>query len=605
MRNLSIRARIILLISVAVVFAALVGGGFYYELQQLKNYSITQTQECMLTGEKGKLQLVVHALAVELGEEIKALPQDKDALVDTVRKRTSHIRFEADKSGYIFIYEGTTVVSMPVKLENQGKDLGDLKDKNGVYLIKELRDVATKGGGFVEYVFEKPGDGIKPKLSYAELIPGTKFWIGTGVYIDNIDAEKAKVDAAISGMVRSASWTIILVVLGLLILGVLPLSLLIFRSIVLPLNAATKAAQDVAAGDLDVSLTVTGKDETSQLETALNTMVATLRTNIAEIKAKTQEAEAKTQAAEEATREANEAQAQAVSARQEGLLQAATRLEHVVERLSSASEEISGQAESIGRATEVQKGRITETATAMEEMNATVLEVAKNASQAAEGADKAKDRATSGSQVVGRSIKSMDELLILAQHLKGNMDALGQRATDISQVMNVINDIADQTNLLALNAAIEAARAGDAGRGFAVVADEVRKLAEKTMTATKEVGETIRGIQDVAKQNIQGMDEAGRAIAESTDLVRQSGQALEEIVHMSENTSMQVSSIATAAEEQSAASEEINESVEQINTIATETANSMQQTNVAIQDLAEQAENLRTLVADLKREGTS
>ena len=276
----------------------------------------------------------------------------------------------------------------------------------------------------------------------------------------------------------------------------------------------------------------------------------------------------------------------------------------MVERLSSASEEIAGQAENIGRATEIQKGRITETATAMEQMNATVLEVAKNASQAAEGADTAKNRASTGNQVVNRSITSMDELLTLSTHLKENMDVLGKQAEAIGQVMNVINDIADQTNLLALNAAIEAARAGDAGRGFAVVADEVRKLAEKTMTATKEVGETIRGIQSVASQNIQGMEDANRAIAESTDLVRQSGQALDEIVRMSENTALQVSSIATAAEEQSAASEEINEAVDQINSIATETADSMQQTTIAIHELAEQAENLRSLVADLKREGS-
>jgi len=605
MRNMTIRARIILLISIAVVFAALVGGGFYYQLQELRRYSIGQTQEVMLRGEKERLKLAVDSVALSIGESLKGLPPDKAIWVEQIRIITKPILFEEDKSGYFFVYEGTVNVSMPVKPENQGKDLGELVDKNGVYMIKALRDAAEAGGGFVSYVFDKPGKGLQPKLSYATLIPGTRMWIGTGVYIDNIDVDKAKIDGDISGMVRSASMTIVLVVLGLLIVGVLPLSLVIFRSIVLPLNAAAKAAQDVAAGDLGVSLAVTGKDETSHLETALNTMVATLRDNMAKIEAKTREAEDKARAAEEATVAANEAKAQAIRARQEGLLQAATRLEAVVERLSSASEEIAGQAENIGRATDVQKGRITETATAMEEMNATVLEVAKNATQAAEGADNAKTRATEGNQVVTRSVTAMDALLKLSAHLKDNMDTLGQRAQDISQIMNVINDIADQTNLLALNAAIEAARAGDAGRGFAVVADEVRKLAEKTMTATKEVGETIRGIQEVSSRNIQGMDEAGRAIAESTDLVRQSGQALEQILNMSENTALQVSSIATAAEEQSAASEEINQAVDQINAIATETANSMQQTTVAIHELAEQADKLRTLVADLKREGTS
>ncbi|MDP3427544.1 MAG: methyl-accepting chemotaxis protein, partial [Humidesulfovibrio sp.] len=513
---MTIRTRIVLLISIAVAFAALVGGGFYYKMQQLRQYSIDQTQGTMLEGVKEKLKLAVDSLAVATAEEIKGLPQDKEAIVAAVRKISGAIRFESDNSGYIFVYEGTTNVSMSVKPENQGKDLGELVDKNGVYMIKALRDAAAKGGGFVEYVFDKPGFGQQPKISYATLIPGTQMWIGTGVYIDNIDAEKAKIDAAISSMVHTASLTIAGVVLALLVLVVLPLSLVIFRSIVLPLNAASKAAQDVAGGNLCVDLEVRGKDEITVLETALCTMVSTLSTNLEEITAKTKEAEDKARAAELATIEANEAKAQAIRARSEGLLAAAGRLESVVERLSSASEEIAGQAENIGRATEVQKGRITETATAMEEMNATVLEVAKNASRAAEGADTAKKRASEGNQVVTRSVAAMDALLKLSADLKDNMDTLGQRAQDISQVMNVINDIADQTNLLALNAAIEAARAGDAGRGFAVVADEVRKLAEKTMGATKEVGENIRAIQESSHKNIGSMDKVALAIGEAT-----------------------------------------------------------------------------------------
>ncbi len=605
MRNITIRARIILLIAISIVFSSLVGGAFLYQMLQIKAFAIEQTQDEMLAGQKERLQLSVHALALALGEGIKGLPKDKAIWADYVRGQVKDTIYEADKSGYFFVYEGTVNVAFPVKPESQGKDLGELKDKNGVFLIRELEAAAKKGGGFVNYVFPKPGKGDQPKLSYSEMIPGTSYWIGTGVYIDNIDEKKAAISAEIGNMVKRASLIIGGVVAGLFLLLVLPLSVMIFKSIIQPLNAAAKAADDVAGGDLNVTLAVTGRDETSHLEKALNTMVATLRTNMEQIGAKTREAEDKARAAEEATRAAEDARAQALRARSEGLLAAAQKLETVVERLSSASEEISGQAQNIDRATITQKERITETATAMEEMNATVLEVAKNATQAAEGADTAKSRATTGNQVVGRSIKSMDELLLLANRLKENMDALGKRAQDISQVMNVINDIADQTNLLALNAAIEAARAGDAGRGFAVVADEVRKLAEKTMTATKEVGETIRGIQDVSQQNIQGMDEAGRAIAESTDLVRQSGQALDEIVRMSEATALQVSSIATAAEEQSAASEEINQAVEQINAIATENAHSMQETTIAIRELAEQAEQLRNLVADLKREGSA
>jgi len=604
MRNFTIRIRIALLICIAVAFAAIVGGSFYYEIITVREYASTQTQDVMLTGEKNKLQLSVHALAQSLGEVLRELP-DEAARKTAITRLTAPVRFEEDNSGYFFAYEGTTVITVPIKPELTGKDFSGVKDKNGVAYVAELAKAAEKGGGFVEYVYDKPGKGIQPKLSYSETIPGTKYWVGTGVYIDNIAEKRATIDTAISGMVRGAVLLIVVVVLALLAAVVLPLSIGIFRSIVRPLSQATQAAQDVAAGKLDVRLPEAGRDEITLLEASLNTMVDTLRKNMAEITAKTREAEDKATAAEEATRQADAARAEAVHARQEGLLTAANRLETVVERLSSASEEISGQAQTIGHATDVQKERITETATAMEEMNATVLEVAKNAGQAAEGAETARHHAMEGHEVVSRSVAAMDALLSLSNELKGNMDVLGRRAQDISQIMNVINDIADQTNLLALNAAIEAARAGDAGRGFAVVADEVRKLAEKTMNATKEVGDTVHAVQEVSQQNMQGMDKAAQAIAESTELVRQSGKALAEILRMSESTALQVQSIATAAEEQSAASEEINQAVDQINDIASETAQGMQQTSEAIRDMAEQAEKLRVLVADLKREGGS
>ncbi len=603
MRSITIKARIILLICIAVLFPVLVGGAFLHQLEALKDLASGETQQAMLEGQREKLKIGVHSLALSLAESVKAMPPDKKIWAEAIRAQVKPIVFEEDKSGYFFVYEGTIVVTVPPKPEITGKDLAGAKDKNGVAFVQELAKAAKGGGGFVNYVFDKPGKGLVPKLAYAETIPGTDYWIGTGVYIDNIDDKKAEIDATIGGMVRRSGMLIGGVTGALFLVLVLPLSLMIFRSITRPLAAATNAADAVAKGDLGVSLDVRGRDEISHLETALNTMVATLRQNMEQIGIKTREAEDKAAAAQRAAAEADEAKGAALRARSEGLLAAAQRLEAVVERLSSASEEISGQAQHIDRATETQKERITETATAMEEMNATVLEVAKNATQAADGAETAKSRAVSGNEVVGRSIASMDQLLALARRLKADMDALGQRAQDISQVMNVINDIADQTNLLALNAAIEAARAGDAGRGFAVVADEVRKLAEKTMTATKEVGDTIRGIQEVSKQNIQGMDEAGRAIEGSTELVRQSGQVLDEIVRMSESTASQVQSIATAAEEQSAASEEINQAVDQINAIATETAESMQETTKAIRELAEQAETLRALVADLKREG--
>jgi len=180
------------------------------------------------------------------------------------------------------------------------------------------------------------------------------------------------------------------------------------------------------------------------------------------------------------------------------------------------------------------------------------------------------------------------------------MTQLGTQAEGIGQIMNVISDIADQTNLLALNAAIEAARAGDAGRGFAVVADEVRKLAEKTMAATKEVGDAISGIQNGARKNQENVERAVTTIEQATTLAGQSGESLQQIVSLVEISTDQVRSIATASEQQSAASEEINHSIEEINRISRETATAMNQSAQAVGELANQAGTLRGLIENMK-----
>ncbi len=272
----------------------------------------------------------------------------------------------------------------------------------------------------------------------------------------------------------------------------------------------------------------------------------------------------------------------------------------MVEQLAGASEELSVQVEESSKGADVQRERVQETATAMEEMNATVLEVAKNASGAAEGANAAKTKAEEGQQVVGDAVDAITLVQEQALILKKTMESLGEQAEGIDSIMNVISDIADQTNLLALNAAIEAARAGEAGRGFAVVADEVRKLAEKTMGATREVGEAIGAIQQGTRGAAVDMDKAVNAVEEATVLAGRSGEALNEIVSLVESASDQVRSIATASEEQSATSEEINRSVDAINCVSSKTAEAMEQSSKAVAELTKLAHNLNAMIQDLE-----
>lgn len=390
--------------------------------------------------------------------------------------------------------------------------------------------------------------------------------------------------------------------LGLTLLLALISAFFLARSITAPINHIISYSKDVASGNLNATLVDRFSHDLGVLQASLEAMVENLKSKILEAERNSSIASAQTEKALLAMKDADVARQKAESAKAEGMLQAAHQLEGVVEIVSSASEQLSAQVEQSTRGAEIQSDRVAETATAMEEMNATVLEVAKNASQAAETADQAKHKAQDGAQVVTQVVKGIGEVQEAALELKTDMTSLGKQAEGIGQVLNVISDIADQTNLLALNAAIEAARAGDAGRGFAVVADEVRKLAEKTMTATKQVGEAISGIQDGARKNVSNVEQAVAKIDHATGLANESGVALNEIVSLVDLTTDQVRSIATASEQQSATSEEINRSIEDVNRISSETSEGMKQSALAVGELAHQAQVLKNLIDEMKEE---
>jgi len=372
------------------------------------------------------------------------------------------------------------------------------------------------------------------------------------------------------------------------------------KSITNPLEQLVDFASMVATGSLDVTLSGHFSGELANLKEAICTMVANLKERITDATKLSERSKEEALKAREAMQKAEEAM-RAEAARRAALQNAATELKKVVKGLVSVSERLFTQTEQVARGALTQKERTEQTATAMEEMNATVLEVARNASQAAEETDQAKTRAENGAEIVNRAVMAINRINELTEKLKTEMTQLKDKASGISQVMTVISDIADQTNLLALNAAIEAARAGEAGRGFAVVADEVRKLAEKTMDATREVGSAISEIQSEVDKNVKEMNSVASSVEEGTQLAGESHQALQEIVKLVVSVTDQVRAIATASEEQSAASEEINRSVEDIKSISEETASGMKETKEAVDTLVRLAEDLRVLTEELAK----
>ncbi|MBI4848665.1 MAG: HAMP domain-containing protein [Nitrospirae bacterium] len=247
-----------------------------------------------------------------------------------------------------------------------------------------------------------------------------------------------------------------------------------------------------------------------------------------------------------------------------------------------------------------QSSQTTNAATAMEELSATFIDVAKNTNIAAQSAKEAVELANNGRLVVNETINGMSRIAKSVNKSADTIEALGKASEQIGEIINVINDIASQTNLLALNAAIEAARAGEQGRGFAVVADEVRKLAERTTSATKEIGDMIKSIQNDTKNAVESMQSGTKEVDTEVELANQAGQSLSQILEAIKNVTDMVQQIAAAVEEQSSAGEEISSNLEGVANITRKAVENAQTSSQLNEHLSSVALEVNSLVGEFK-----
>ncbi|MBI5809696.1 MAG: methyl-accepting chemotaxis protein [Deltaproteobacteria bacterium] len=269
-------------------------------------------------------------------------------------------------------------------------------------------------------------------------------------------------------------------------------------------------------------------------------------------------------------------------------------------QLASASEQLAASSTQMSDGAGKQSGQATQVATAMEEMNATVVEVAKNSQQVSESSRGAEEMASKGGEVVKQAILAMKEVAESTSLTADTIKRLGKSSEKIGAIVSVIDDIADQTNLLALNAAIEAARAGDQGRGFAVVADEVRKLAERTTKATKEISGMIKSIQDETNMAVDAMAEGTVKVEKGVKLANEAGDSLGKIVVGVQKVSQMISQIAGSTEQQSTTADEISRSMESIAGVSKTNVDAIGEVSRTTNEMARLASELQALVARFK-----
>ncbi len=367
---------------------------------------------------------------------------------------------------------------------------------------------------------------------------------------ENSEGEEATEEMLIMVETSLKVVTYVLVAGVLIGLGILFFLRTLGKSITQPLSLMVKATNEVAAGNLSVDISgIKVKNEVGTLAHNFNEMLHALRKLIGDVK--------------------------------EG-----------VELLASSTEEMSASSTQIVEGAREQDMKSSQVATASQELSATIVDVAQNASSASESAKGANEVAAKGSEIVEKSIESINGIAETSEDTARVIEMLGNRSNEVGAIIQVIEEIAGQTNLLALNAAIEAARAGEQGRGFAVVADEVRKLAEKTTDATKQISETINVIQSDTGSALSIMNNEMEAVQSGVSHARDAEAALKDILDRVGKVDSMIENIAIASEEQSTAAEQISSDIESVAGISKDTSSSAEQISTASQDIARLASTL-------------
>ena len=282
----------------------------------------------------------------------------------------------------------------------------------------------------------------------------------------------------------------------------------------------------------------------------------------------------------------------------------ANQINTTTNSLATSSEELSATSDNMSTGATELSTQTEQVVTAMTEVSQTIMDMAKNASQAADGSKNASETAAKGKQIVDTTTTDMGKIAQTVQEAAATIEELGRSSAQIGEIVAVINGIADQTNLLALNAAIEAARAGEQGRGFAVVADEVRKLAERTSQATKDIGQRISAIQAAAGESVNAMKKGSEEVEKGVARAKEASVALDSIVTASSSAMDMVQRIAAATEQQSAAAEEVSQNMEHISDITKRSSASTEQIKGSSAELARLAVELKEMTAWFKVNGS-
>lgn len=523
---------------------------------------ITSSRSLLIEDRKEKLKDLVNT-AHGVMENIFKKDRGDEANSRTDAKGViGSLRYGPENKDYFWINDtGPTMIMHPYQSDLNGRDLSGYEDPNGKKLFIEMVNICReKGEGFVEYMWPKPGhDRPVPKLSYVKLFKGWDWIVGTGLYLDDIDAIMAAKEKEIRSDIQNQIVFMIALIAFICSLIIFA-AVLVSRRITRPIREASLMLKDLASGrgDMTKRLEISTHDEIGEMSGSLNTFVDKQNEVVKKI--------------------INSAGSLGIASG--SLFDIAKQMARNAEETSakshsvaSASEEMSANMTGVAAASEQATTNINTVATSTEEMTATIREIAGNSEKARTIANKAVSN---------------------AQAALDRVDKLGMDATEITKVTEVITEISEQTNLLALNATIEAARAGEAGKGFAVVANEIKELARQTAEATQEIRGKIEGIQSSTGDTVN-------EIKQISDVIREVNEIVATITTAIEEQSSTAEEIASSLVQASQGIQEVNQSVAQSSTVAGDISKDIVVVSQASEELTIAGTQIKRSAKDLQK----
>ena len=403
---------------------------------------------------------------------------------------------------------------------------------------------------------------------------------------------------------QNARNTILTIILGVALGAALFLvaGVLIVRNIARPLGNITAAAQQIAAGDLDVAIGVNGRvDEVGVLARAFGRMTESLQStarNAGKIAAGNLAVEIKPQSSKDVVGNALAAMTEKLSSLIGQVQKSGIQVNTSATEIAATAKEQQATANEIFSTT-------TEIGATSKEISATAKDLVKTVKNVSQVAEETATLAGNGQTGLTRMESTMRQIMEASGSINTRLAVLSEKAGNINTVVTTITKVADQTNLLSLNAAIEAEKAGEYGRGFAVVATEIRRLADQTAAATSDIEQMVNEMQSAVSAGVMGMDKFSEEVRRGVEVVGQVSTQLNQIIHQVQTLTPNFEMVNEGMQSQSLGAEQISEALSQLAEAAQQTVESLRQSNLAIEQLNEATSGLQSGVSRFKLEAAA